>query len=113
MCRAISFILLGLSAGLPFIFVEITKSSNERFYLPTQSGMPWLNGGFIYIGGALIYGFRIPEKCFPKRFDLVGSSHQIFHIAVLGGFAVQFNDALRIYNDSKTFVCPVEIPQEF
>lgn len=73
--------------------------------------MPWLSGGFIYIGGALVYGFRIPEKCFPKTFDLIGSSHQIFHIAVLGGFAVQFNDALRLYNDSKTFVCPVEIPE--
>ena len=49
---------------------------------------PWLIGGFVYIGGALIYGFRIPERCFPYRFDLVGASHQIFHVAVLGGFAI-------------------------
>ena len=88
MCRAISFILLGLSAGLPFIFVEINKRYNERFYLPSENGMPWLTGGFVYIGGALIYGFRLPERFFPFKFDLIGSSHQIFHMAVLGGFTI-------------------------
>ncbi|KAH7016543.1 hemolysin-III related-domain-containing protein, partial [Microdochium trichocladiopsis] len=32
---------------------------------------------------AAVYAGRIPERWFPYRFDLVGASHQIFHVLVL------------------------------
>ncbi|KAH7016301.1 putative hemolysin-III channel protein Izh2 [Microdochium trichocladiopsis] len=32
---------------------------------------------------AAVYALRIPERWFPYRFDLVGASHQIFHVLVL------------------------------
>ncbi|KAH7009372.1 hemolysin-III related-domain-containing protein [Microdochium trichocladiopsis] len=32
---------------------------------------------------AAVYASRIPERWFPYRFDLVGASHQIFHLLVL------------------------------
>jgi predicted membrane channel-forming protein YqfA (hemolysin III family) len=39
---------------------------------------------FLHIGAAIIacclYCFHIPERLFPGRFDILGSSHQIFHI---------------------------------
>jgi adiponectin receptor len=36
-------------------------------------------GGAIYIGGAIIYSLRIPERFFPYKFDFFGSSHNIHH----------------------------------
>jgi hypothetical protein len=43
--------------------------------LPNTTGIPFSIGGLVYIGGALIYVFRIPERHFPIRFDLIGASH--------------------------------------
>ncbi|KAL1581753.1 hypothetical protein WHR41_09550 [Cladosporium halotolerans] len=33
--------------------------------------------------GAIIYAMRLPERKWPRRFDVWGSSHQIFHLLVL------------------------------
>lgn len=40
-------------------------------------------GGVLYIAGALMYAERCPERISPGKFDLFGSSHQIFHFAIL------------------------------
>lgn len=71
----------------------------------------WLFGGLVYIGGALIYAFRFPERYFPKRFDLLGSSHQIFHVAVIAGCAIHFNESMELYLRRKETVCPIQIPK--
>jgi len=39
--------------------------------------------GALYIIGAVIYAARVPERLKPGRFDIWGSSHQIFHVLVL------------------------------
>ena len=36
-----------------------------------------------YIAGAINYALRYPERKHPRIFDIFGSSHQIFHFAVL------------------------------
>lgn len=38
---------------------------------------PYLEGfgGAIYIGGAVMYALRVPERCKPGHFDLCGASH--------------------------------------
>ncbi|KAI9252964.1 pPR-type GPCR protein [Phascolomyces articulosus] len=36
-----------------------------------------------YVGGALIYACRVPERWLPGKFNIWGASHQIFHICVL------------------------------
>ncbi len=35
-----------------------------------------------YVGGAIIYAMRIPERFWPGRFDIFGASHQIWHVFV-------------------------------
>ncbi|KAK7993956.1 transcription Factor IIF- Rap30/Rap74- interaction [Apiospora arundinis] len=47
-------------------------------------GLPWIGltvacNGF----GVLVYAFKIPEKWFPRVFDILGASHQIMHIMVV------------------------------
>lgn len=35
---------------------------------------------FLEILGALFYRPRFPERLYPRRFNVFGSSHQIFHV---------------------------------
>lgn len=47
--------------------------------------------GVLYISGALLYGFRVPERFFvPGTFDLVLASHQIFHVCIVGAAFVHY-----------------------
>jgi len=62
MFRSIWFSILGVSAALPFMYIIIMREKYHQFYLPTTNILPWAIGGVVYIGGAMIYGFRIPEK---------------------------------------------------
>ncbi|KAF3668226.1 Heptahelical transmembrane protein 2 [Capsicum annuum] len=39
--------------------------------------------GVLYAIGAVFYMTRFPERCKPGAFDLVGHSHQIFHVLVV------------------------------
>lgn len=45
MCRALSFIFLGLSGGLPFFYILLMKENYQQYYLPTLSIWPWFIGG--------------------------------------------------------------------
>jgi adiponectin receptor len=48
--------------------------------------------------GALIYIFNLPERWFPGRFDILGSSHQIMHVFLIIAHIVEF---LFIYKMGK------------
>jgi adiponectin receptor len=43
-------------------------------------GLGILNGT-----GTAIYTLRIPEKWYPRQFDIYGASHQIMHVLVICG----------------------------
>lgn len=45
--------------------------------------------------GLLFRGLKIPERFFPRVFDIIGSSHQIFHVIVALGAYLNF---VNIYN---------------
>jgi len=89
--RALMYILLGLSAGFPFIYLSNMSKDDEKYINQKYEWFPWALGGAIYIGGAIIYGLRIPERWFPKTFDIIGSSHNIFHVCVVVACGVHFN----------------------
>lgn len=46
--------------------------------------------GSFYIVGAFIYAFRVPERWWPGKFDILGHSHQIFHCLVVAGAAIHY-----------------------
>ena len=79
--RAGMFVTMGLSAVLPVCH-------GLRLYgiesLEGRIGFSWLAlQGFTYVLGAAIYAARIPERWKPGHFDILGNSHQIFHVLVL------------------------------
>ncbi|KAI5454357.1 hypothetical protein NCC49_004412 [Naganishia albida] len=79
--RTLTFIALGLSAILPLTHLIIFKGWE---WAMREGGLGGLaGGGAFYILGAVLYAARFPERLFPGTFDMVGSSHQIFHCCVL------------------------------
>ncbi|MBW0502845.1 hypothetical protein O181_042560 [Austropuccinia psidii MF-1] len=79
--RTLVFIALGLSGIVPIghgIFCHGLLGVADRL------GLWWLlASGVAYIFGALFYAERFPERLNPGYFDIIGSSHQIFHCLIL------------------------------
>ncbi len=49
----------------------------------------FLGLGLVNFSGAAVYALRVPERWFPRRFDLVGQSHNWMHLLVLTGALVR------------------------
>jgi adiponectin receptor len=92
---------LGITNFFPYIhiFVLALKSSPENDYLPFNASYWWiLLMGILYLGGLTIYTLRIPERFFPKTFDIWLNSHTIWHLCVFFAALAHFKSILVVYN---------------
>ncbi|GAA6032795.1 hypothetical protein JCM8097_000792 [Rhodosporidiobolus ruineniae] len=101
------FIAMGLSAVFP------VGHGVVRYGLEGASvaiSLPWLVlGGALYIAGALLYAERCPERFAPGKFDLFGSSHQIFHVLILLAAWAHWcaiAEGFRYWHGERQGVCP-------
>ena len=62
-------------------------------------------GGAIYIAGAIIYVSRFPERRFPGKFDIWGSSHQIWHFMIIAAASVHIYASIDIYYKRQNVPC--------
>ncbi|WAR24967.1 ADRL-like protein [Mya arenaria] len=86
--RAGLFIALGLTGVIPgfhFVVIEGFQCAVYEFGF-----LHLILMAILYIGGALMYAFRVPESIYPGRFDIWFQSHQIFHICVILAALVHF-----------------------
>ncbi|ORY63985.1 mPR-typeG-protein-coupled receptor [Pseudomassariella vexata] len=79
--RLLTLVCTGLSGFAPiahgiymFGFPQMLLQSGLLYYL--------IEGG-LFLLGAVVYATRFPERLKPGKFDLYGSSHQIFHVLVV------------------------------
>lgn len=75
--------LLGASAFIPIahgVYKNGWEVQNQR-----QANSYFIGLGILNFTGAAIYAVRVPERWYPKRFDILGSSHQIMHVLVMCG----------------------------
>ncbi|KAF7893511.1 uncharacterized protein EAF02_001049 [Botrytis sinoallii] len=87
--RATMYSCLGLSSTI-FIIHGLIIYGYEM--LRWRMSLDWMGvmAGFNLLG-AVAYAVRIPEKWFPHRHDILGSSHQILHLMVIfAGLAHMF-----------------------
>ncbi|KAF7846016.1 hypothetical protein BT93_L5592 [Corymbia citriodora subsp. variegata] len=94
--RALMFVSMGLSAVVPVLH-------GLRIYglaqLERQIGLSWLVlQGLLYITGAGLYAARVPERLASGRFDIWGSSHQIFHVLVLMAAATHLVGLVKAFD---------------
>ena len=93
--RTAVFLVLGLSAVVPvahvvqlYGYTTITETMGLRFLILS---------GALYVVGAGLYAARVPERFAPGRFDMIGASHQIFHVLILGAAAAHYVSIRRAY----------------
>lgn len=70
--RGTLFIIIGLMGLIPMIHMA---TGIDPRYLHHFDPTLYAVGGAFYIGGACIYMARIPERFFPRTFDILGHSH--------------------------------------
>lgn len=78
--RAILFSSLGLWGVVPLVHAWYLYRNVAVF---SQAMHIDLAMGAIYLIGAAIYAFKVPERWKPGAFDVAFHSHQIFHVAVV------------------------------
>ncbi len=104
--RGILYTSLGLSASLPLLHLLFFGSTIDgRIGDPTI--VNWLLGGMMYIIGVVIYTLRFPEKIWPGKFCIWGSSHQIWHCLVFAAILFHFFACLDTYYDRMNMRNPV------
>lgn len=100
--RAAMYVAYGFS-GAVSVFDGIYIYGFEE--LAQRIQLPWVLGqGSLYILGAVIYACRVPERWQPGKFDLFGSSHQIFHFMVLFAASTHFSGLVSSISSS---LCPI------
>jgi len=80
------YVTLATTGFVPVIQLTMQRGWDETayFYAPIVKSIA------VYLGGALLYAAKLPERCRPGWFDYIGSSHQIWHCAVLGGILYHY-----------------------
>ena len=95
--RGSIYLIFGLCTGIPVLHMAFFGDTIEG-NAPGIKLIYWYLGGISYVVGALLYILRFPEKKFPKKFDYIGASHQIFHVLVFLGALFHFLGSLDAYN---------------
>ncbi|XP_040377387.1 heptahelical transmembrane protein ADIPOR2 [Oryza brachyantha] len=85
--RAALFLAMGLSGVVPAVHALLLNWGHAACYLALALELAM---GLAYAAGAWFYVSRVPEKWRPGVFDVVGHSHQIFHVLVLVGAVTHY-----------------------
>jgi len=109
--RAGVFIVFGLSGIAPATHYSIVNGWEKSI---SEAAIGWLIFmGVLYITGAMLYAFRVPERFFPGKVDILFHSHQLFHCFVIAGAFVHYhgisNMALYRLQNGECELPPVDL----
>lgn len=79
--RIMFFLGIAISGIVPISHIIYSQS----FWRTWTFFSPVIKSLLCYIFGVAVYAAHFPEKVRPGLFDRLGNSHQIWHIAILGG----------------------------
>ncbi|KAL9052651.1 MAG: hypothetical protein Q9162_005278 [Coniocarpon cinnabarinum] len=92
------YIALGATSIVPVMQIMYERGFTWMIYFYS----PILKSIAVYIGGAVLYASKVPERWCPGMFDYVGGSHNIWHVAVLGGILFHYTAMHEFFH--KAFV---------
>ncbi|PGH17856.1 hypothetical protein AJ80_04679 [Polytolypa hystricis UAMH7299] len=85
--RVAFYVTLALTGFAPIAQLSLTRGLSWSLYFYS----PILKSLFVYLLGACIYASQVPERWRPGFFDYIGGSHNIWHLAVLGGILFHYS----------------------
>ncbi|KAI0873180.1 hemolysin-III protein [Hypoxylon argillaceum] len=98
--KAGAFVVFGASSFIPLLH-GVQRYGLE--YMLEYAGMKWYLLELTFYGtGVALYAFRIPERLAPGKFDIWGSSHQIFHVAILFAMYTHLTAMLQGFTSAYT-----------
>ena len=92
------YVSLAMTGFIPVLQLTYQRGWNETayFYAPIAKSI------LVYLGGALLYAAKFPERLLPGWFDYAGQSHNIWHLAVLGGILYHYEAMHYFYSAAFT-----------
>ena len=84
--RVLFYVTLAATGFAPIAQLSHTRSLAWALYFYS----PIVKSISVYLLGACVYASQIPERWCPGLFDYVGGSHNIWHLAVLGGILFHY-----------------------
>ena len=84
--RVVFFIALSATGSLPVLQIYLSRGPEavREFYSPVAKSI------LVYLCGACVYASKVPERWYPGMFDYLGGSHNLWHLAVLGGILFHY-----------------------
>ena len=92
--RVAFYVTLAATGFAPVIQLNMTRGPQWSFYFYA----PIAKSLFVYVAGAVVYASHVPERWFPGAFDYFGGSHNIWHLAVLGGILFHYTAMIQFFN---------------
>ena len=91
--------------ALPFTFDSLPMIHRMRFCSPQECTAralyPHTTQYFFALTASFVYILHVPERFFPKVFDIIGQSHQIFHICTATASYYQLQGLLMDIKDRR------------
>ncbi|KAL4786733.1 hemolysin-III related-domain-containing protein [Aspergillus varians] len=84
--RVAFYVTLALTGFAPIAQLTYTRGFAWCFYFYA----PVMKSILVYFVGACVYASQVPERWCPGVFDYFGGSHNIWHLAVLGGILFHY-----------------------
>ena len=106
--KSLMFASLGLSSIIPMTHLLILAmyANPENDYMPaTRCFLYLVLMGAMYLGGLAIYATRVPERFYPKVFDIWLNSHTIWHVIVFFAALLHFYNLFLVYQLRLTRPC--------
>lgn len=106
--KGLMFASLGLSNAIPLghvLYLGI-NASHENDNVPVNKvflGLAMM--GALYLIGLCFYVFKIPERFYPKTFDIWLNSHAIWHIFVFAAAVTHLFSVISLYSIRKSLPC--------
>jgi adiponectin receptor len=84
--RVAFYVSLGATGFAPVAQLILTRGADatREFYAPITKSI------LVYLFGAFVYASKVPERWCPGAFDYFGGSHNLWHMAVLGGILFHY-----------------------
>ncbi|EME39265.1 hypothetical protein DOTSEDRAFT_75103 [Dothistroma septosporum NZE10] len=90
------YVTLATTGFLPVFQLTYERGLGETFYFYA----PIVKSIAVYLGGAVMYAAKIPERFLPGWFDYAGGSHNIWHLAVLGGILFHYSAMQSFFGEA-------------
>ncbi|OQO08998.1 hypothetical protein B0A48_05888 [Cryoendolithus antarcticus] len=94
--RVAFYVTLATTGLLPIVQLTIERGYDEmaRAYSPIVQSL------LVYLSGAILYAAKVPERWLPGKFDYAGGSHNIWHLAVLGGILFHYSAMQAFFREA-------------